>query len=381
MNVVDFFSGCGGASCGFRKAGCRIVAGVDNDQDAAATFALNFPEATIFNQDIRYLSPSNLEPLISNISGPLLFAACAPCQPFSRQNRQKKLNDERINLLGEFSRFVEYFEPDYIFLENVPGLQKYSVKDGPLNTFLDKLRKLNYPNPSVEAIYAAKYGVPQWRLRLIVIASKYGELDFPPPTNANGELRYATAREWIEDLPPLNAGESDPSDDSHRSARLSPKNLERIRNTPEGGSRKRWPKRLQLDCHKKMLKETGREGHSDAYGRLSFDKPASGLTTRCLSYSNGRFGHPTQDRAISLREAACLQTFPRDFRFAGLLNSRAKQVGNAVPPLLAERFANSFLEAESRRLKNAHFGDPMECNDKNRAIGDNNVVRESRIRA
>jgi DNA (cytosine-5)-methyltransferase 1 len=345
MNLVDFFSGCGGASCGFRNAGFRIIAGIDNNTDAINSFSLNFPDAKIFNIDIRNLSPKELESSLTNLSKPLLFTACAPCQPFSKQNRQKKIYDERINLLGEFLRFVEYFLPDYIFIENVPGLQKCSATDSPLQNFCHKLRTLKYKKPCIDTIYAMDYGVPQWRQRLIVIASKHSELVFPVPTHGERgkNPHYSTVSDWIGDLPPLNAGERNPDDVDHQSAWLSAKNLERIRHTPEGGNRKSWPSHLRLECHNKMFHETGKEGHSDVYGRLSFDKPASGLTTRCVSYSNGRFGHPTQDRAISLREAACLQTFPRDFRFSGVLNSKASQVGNAVPPLLAEQFGRLFL--------------------------------------
>jgi DNA (cytosine-5)-methyltransferase 1 len=351
MNVVDFFSGCGGASCGLRKAGCNILAGIDNNKDAAATFALNFPEAKVFHDDIRLLRVEILESLFANVFSPLLFTACAPCQPFSKQNRQRKPKDERIGLMDEFSRFVEHYLPDYIFIENVPGLQKFSMQDSPLQRFRSKLCELKYPEPHIGVVYAMEYGVPQWRPRLIIIASKHMRLTFPSPTHGTGTQNppFPTVREWIGDLPPLEAGERDPNDNDHQAAVLSPQNLERIRHTPEGGGRKNWPKRLLLRCHEKMRAEKGREGHSDVYGRLAFDKPASGLTTRCISYSNGRFGHPTQDRAISLREAACLQTFPNDFHFLGPLNSKAKQVGNAVPPLLAEQFGKYFIALENER--------------------------------
>jgi DNA (cytosine-5)-methyltransferase 1 len=352
MNVVDFFSGCGGASCGFRRAGLNIIVGIDSNKNASETFALNFPEATIFNTDIRSLSPLDLEPKISNNPNSLLFSACTPCQPFSKQNRHKKQFDERIDLLGHFSRFIEHFLPDYIFIENVPGLRKYLFFGAPLENFTNKLSQLGYPEPSIKNIYAIHYGVPQWRPRLIIIASRHSKLHFPQPTHGlkNGSPNFSTVREWIGDLPPLKAGERSKDDEDHESARLSSLNIERIRNTPEGGNRDGWPLRLRLKCHLRMLSETGKEGHSDVYGRLCFDKPASGLTTRCLSYSNGRFGHPTQDRAISLREAACLQTFPRDFRFTGALHSKACQVGNAVPPLLAETFGKHFLSVEDARL-------------------------------
>jgi len=346
MKVVDFFSGCGGTSCGFRNAGCTIVAAIDNDRDAADTFALNFPEAKVFDNDIRDLETAVLQPLLECNSEPLLFSACAPCQPFSKQNRQPKKKDCRINLLDEFSRFVRFYLPDFIFIENVPGIQRKFRGDGPLDCFLQTLKELGYPGPCIKIIAASHYGVPQLRPRLMLIASKLASSTFPPATHGggHGQKPYSTVREWIQDLPPLSAGGQDPNDAEHQASKLSRMNLARIRNTPEGGDRRSWPKNLQLNCHRNMLEVSGREGHMDVYGRLAFDKPASCLTTRCISYSNGRFGHPVQDRAISVREAACLQTFPRSFRLKGSLNSKARQIGNAVPPLLAEQIALHLLQ-------------------------------------
>ena len=347
MRVVDFFSGCGGTSCGFRNAGCTIVAGIDNNRDAAATFALNFPEAVVFDHDVRDIETNVLQPLLKGSSESLLFSACAPCQPFSKQNRQPKEGDERIDLLDEFARFVRFYLPDFIFIENVPGIQKKFEGDGPLDRFLLTLKDLGYPEPSVSVIVASHYGVPQWRPRLMLLASKHGSPAFPPETHGDGDGQkpYTTVGDWIRNLPPLKAGERDSFDPDHQAASLSEKNLLRIRNTPEGGDRRHWPDELRLPCHRSMFEAAGQEGHTDVYGRLAFDKPASGLTTRCISYSNGRFGHPVQDRAISVREAACLQTFPRSFRFLGSLNSKARQIGNAVPPLLAKRIALSLLQS------------------------------------
>lgn len=349
MKVVDFFSGCGGTSCGFRDAGCEIIAGIDSDENAASTFALNFPEATVFNRDIRLISTDALKPLIDNDSESLLFSACAPCQPFSKQNRQKKNGDKRARLLDEFSRFVKLYLPDYIFIENVPGIQKDTAEGSPLKRFLSLIKELGYPHPSIKVVTALCYGVPQLRPRLIILASRHEmPLSFPHETHGlnEGQITHSTVRDWIGDLPKLEAGSQDPYDPDHKASNLSPKNLERIRQTPEGGDRRNWPDYLQLECHRKLSKECDKVGHTDVYGRLSFDKPASALTTRCISYSNGRFGHPVQDRALSLREAACLQTFPRSFRFTGSLHSKARQVGNAVPPLLAKHFGMHFLEKD-----------------------------------
>lgn len=339
IKVYDFFSGCGGASCGFRKAGMQIVLGLDNNLDAAATYRLNFPEAHFIDSDIRLLKEQDLEQYIDKKS-PSLFCGCAPCQPFSKQNANKNNQDERINLLKEFGRFVRFYLPDYIFVENVPGMQNFLIEVSPLAEFCELLNDLNYKKPVVEVVQASKYGVPQTRSRLIIMVSKEHDIELPKFTHGNGTdiINYSTVGDWINNFPPLRAGEADSDDPDHCSASLTELNMKRIKATPEGGSRLDWPDELWLDCHK------NHRGHSDVYGRLSNSRPASALTTRCISYSNGRFGHPIENRAISVREAACLQTFPRDYCFCGSMISKAKQIGNAVPPLMAEKFGEKFIE-------------------------------------
>ncbi len=338
IKVYDFFSGCGGASCGFRKAGLNIALGIDNNIDAAETYQHNFPEANFICKDIRNIAAEDLGEFIDEDSLSL-FCGCAPCQPFSQQNTYKSDTDERINLLKEFGRFVEFYLPDFIFIENVPGIQNFSIEMSPLTEFCNLLEKLNYQKPVIEVTQASKYGVPQTRKRLVMMASKNFKLHLPKFTHGPGtnNLNYSTVGEWIKGLAPLKAGEVDTNDPEHCATKLSELNLKRIKATPEGGSRLDWPEELWLECHKKH------KGHSDVYGRLSFDKPASALTTKCISYSNGRFGHPVQNRAISIREAANLQTFPPSYCFYGTIGSKAKQIGNAVPPLMAEQFGKVFL--------------------------------------
>lgn len=336
IEVIDFFSGCGGTSCGFEAAGHSIIGGLDNDPDAAETFKLNFPKAQFLLGDVRDIDAEELAPIIGARGAPLLFAGCAPCQPFSRQNKTSDHTDPRRSLLQEFARFVERWEPEYIFIENVPGMQK-ARETGPLDLFLSTLRRLEY-HFDVRVVPALWYGVPQTRERLVLVASKLAPISVPAATHGpSADLSpYTTVRDWIADLPVIAAGGFHPEDPEHRSASLSELNLERIKATPEGGDRRSWPKKLWLNCHK----EYG--GHTDVYGRLAWDKPAAGLTTRCISYSNGRFGHPEQHRAISLREAASLQTFPRSYRFVGTMSSRAKQIGNAVPPLMSQVFGEQY---------------------------------------
>lgn len=337
IDVFDFFSGCGGTSCGFAKAGLNIKFALDFDEEAGASFSANFPQATVMTADIRSLAPSDLAAVVGNRERPLLFSGCAPCQPFSKQNRSKSSADSRRSLLGEFGRFVEHWLPEYVFVENVPGLQRIQVRSGPLATFIRLLRRLGYSVQS-DVLPASAFGVPQTRQRLVLLASLVAPIQLPLRTHGDAFAAVSTVRDWIGDLAPLAAGRTHPDDPDHQSAQLTEVNLRRIRATPEGGGRDSWPADLWLPCHR------GHEGHSDVYGRLAWDRPASGLTTRCISYSNGRFGHPSQDRGLSVREAACLQTFPRSFRFVGSMSSKAKQVGNAVPPLMAQRFAEQVRE-------------------------------------
>jgi len=351
IRVVDFFCGCGGTCAGLQKAGMKVLLGIDVDADAEKTFRANFPKSEFLRRDITKVVFNDLYDFLPKaenrgVAFPLLFSACAPCQPFSKQNQHLDENDRRRSLLSQFHRFVEHFLPEYIFVENVPGLQNISPKSGVFGKFLSFLAKNQY-NYEVAVIAAEDYGIPQCRRRLIVLASRLGNIPFPVPTHGphSKNIAFSTVGDWIKDIPPLKAGQTDKSDHNHRAAALSPLNFERIKATPIGGSRKDWPKHLILDCHK------AHSGHSDVYGRLHWDKPAPALTTRCISLSNGRFGHPKQHRAISVREAACLQTFDRQFVFHGNLNSMAKQIGNAVPVLLAEKFGREIIRHFNAYMK------------------------------
>lgn len=338
IDVFDFFSGCGGTSLGFQNHGFNIVGGLDFDKDCANTFKKNFPKASFFEGDIRKIEPQVLSNLIShNRKTPLLFCGCAPCQPFTKQRRYLDKNDTRRTLLSEFERFVEFWKPEFIFLENVPGLQKIEKSGPAFGKFTNKLSKLGYIFDT-EIILASDLGVPQLRKRFILVAAFKGYNISPISTVVDKyKNQIVTVKEAIEDLPPLKAGETHPIIPNHSAAKLSSKNLERIKNTPEGGDRRDWVEHLKAGCH------INYKGHTDVYGRMRWNAPSSTLTTKCISYSNGRFGHPVQNRAISVREAARLQTFPDNFVFSGTLISCARQVGNAVPPLMAQRISETFL--------------------------------------
>lgn len=336
INVIDFFCGCGGTSAGLQKAGMNILAGIDFDKNAIATYAKNFPNAHAFNTNIKELETSSIEAILTPHKREILvFAACAPCQPFSKQNRYKNSTDERICLLDEFHRFVKKFFPDYILLENVPGMQK--ISEGPFTRFIQLLEKNGYQYDSAVK-NVVNYGIPQSRKRLVLIASRHGTIKLPEETYGKGKLPYNTIRKYIEKYPSLQAGEKNNDIPNHQCAKLSPILLQRISALKEGQDRRSWDDSLKLQCHK------NHKGHTDVYGRLSWDKPSVTLTTKCISLSNGRFGHPEQNRALSVREAAALQTFDDSFIFCGNLGSTAKQVGNAVPVDFAKILGKQIIE-------------------------------------
>ena len=356
--VFDFFCGCGGTSEGFREAGMDVVWALDVDTSASRTFRMNFPNTVFHEGDVKMLKVSDLKREMAKHSDCLtLFCGCAPCQPFTKQKTQKKKDDPRRNLLLSFARFVKEAKPDFVFVENVPGVQKdQGGDDSPFSKFRKIIDKLGYKYDKPGAVVAAQdYGAAQIRRRFIFLASKHGVVKIPEATHGPGKTPYKTVSEAIADLPPIKAGETyvDPEGKitCHRAAALSKKNLKRIRATPhDGGTRVAWTasSRLRLKCHIRTETKDGEKkekhsGHTDVYGRLWWDRPSTGLTTRCNSYSNGRFGHPEQDRAISIREAARIQGFPDSFVFTGSLNDQARQVGNAVPVPLAKAVGLEFL--------------------------------------
>lgn len=341
IKCVDFFSGCGGTSAGFSRAGIEILIGIDNDPDAAKTYKTNFPDVRFLEHDIRELTPEHLITSIDlDDDDFLLFSACAPCQPFTKHHRVTEDTNGQSRLLFEFLRFVDEFKPHLLFLENVPGIAKTSGNLGPFEQLMNTLDRWRYWRDFKE-FDCWEFGVPQKRRRFVLIASRVGPISFPLSTHGPGtdNPRFSTVRDWISDLPEIQAGQEHRLVANHRAASLSNLNLQRIKATPEGGSRLDWPTILELECH-----GSGFKGYSDVYGRLRWDAPASALTTRCISLSNGRYGHPNQNRAISAREAACLQTFPREFEFYGSLNSIARQIGNAVPVLVSQKFGENFVD-------------------------------------
>ena len=340
MRVIDFFSGCGGASKGLELAGLEIALGIDFDRDAAATYKANFPNSEFIVDDIRNVTVEDVLHKVPNIhDSALLISTCAPCQPFSNQNKNKSNEDIRKTLLDETHKFITALHPEYIMLENVPGIQNVDPNvEGPFCRFLSFLNESGYHYLQFIA-KSEEYGVPQKRKRLVLLASRLGKIEEPHKTHGINNVPYRTVRDAISMFPSIQAGETYSQDPIHRCSGLNSTNLERIKSTPEGGDRRNWPIYLINKCHQNYL------GHSDTYGRMSWNKPSPTLTTKCHSYSNGRFGHPDikQNRAISLREAASIQTFPNDYIFHGTICSMSKQIGNAVPCELARHFGVAII--------------------------------------
>jgi DNA (cytosine-5)-methyltransferase 1 len=315
-----------------------ILGGLDLDREAAATYRLNFPDAGFIERDIRAVEPAEVRDAITRSPGSrLLVSACAPCQPYTNFHRKSSARGEQRTLLLRLLPFIDELAPEFVFVENVPGLQKVPGAST-FNRFVAALRRRGF-YITWKVVDCRDYGVPQRRRRLVLLASVLGELAVPAPTHGHvpGLMRPSTVKDWIGHLPAISDGEAHAEVPNHQAAKLTELNQRRIRETPPGGGRRDWPEVLRLECHQ------GHRGHSDVYGRMSWDEAAPVLTTKCTSLSNGRYGHPEQDRPISVREAAALQTFPDSFCFAGKIKSATRQVGNAVPVLLAQAVGDAIV--------------------------------------
>jgi len=333
MIAIDFFCGGGDLTKGLTNAGIKVLGGYDNCQDYKETYETN-NKCKFICRDIRAVDKSTVYAEFSEIAGnedDLLLSGCAPCQPFSLQRRSKKEHVD-VNLLAEFGRIVAAIKPAHIIVENVPGLRGKGEKV--LHSFLETLSQNKYFY-AYRIVNAKDYGVPQNRNRLVIIASRFFQPVMPEGSYGPNKLPYVTVREAIGKYPPIEAGASCESVPNHVASLLSELNMERIEATPiSGGDRRSWPNHLMLECHK-----NGYTGHTDVYGRMDWRKVSPTLTAKCYSLSNGRYGHPEQNRAISLREAAAIQTFPDDYVFYSNTMSIGKQIGNAVPVRLAEELA------------------------------------------
>ncbi len=337
VSAVDLFCGAGGLTHGFIREGINVRAGIDLDPACKYPFEHN-NKSVFLEEDITNITADHLTPYFSDGEIKLL-AGCAPCQPFSTYSQgHRNDDDQRWTLLKQFARLAAELQPEVLTMENVPKLQEHEV----FLEFIDALKELNY-YVTYSVVDCRYYGIPQNRKRLVLFASKFGEVKLQNPTRS--EESFVTVRQIIEKLENLNAGEISKNDPLHRASLLTEKNLQRIRASKPGGTWRDWDIALRTDCHTKKSGKT----YPSVYGRMSWDEPAPTMTTQCYGFGNGRFGHPEQDRAISLREAALIQTFPKNYAFASpkqniSFKKTGRLIGNAVPVQLARVIAKSILQ-------------------------------------
>jgi len=330
--AFDCFAGCGGMTEGFRQAGYRVVGAIEIDPCAVKVYKLNHPRVCVWQDDVKNVSAQSILRMLKLRKGELdLLGGCPPCQGFSTlrtRNGKRRVRDKRNDLIYEFQRLVLDLRPKHVMLENVPRL----IKDQRLRNFTQSLEDAGY-TLKAEVLNVAHYSVPQRRRRAVVIASRVGE-----PCLASKDEAFRTVRQAIGSLRPAgNSG--DPLHDmpEKRSAVVR----ERIRQIPKnGGGRESLPRHLRLECHRKS------DGFKDVYGRMAWDKPAPTITTGCFNPSKGRFLHPDENRAVTIREAALLQSFPASYEFpVGLGKVKlAEMIGNALPPAFIRLHAQALTK-------------------------------------
>ena len=340
VQAIDLFCGSGGLTHGMAQAGINVLAGLDLDSTCEYAYTAN-NTAKFICSDIGAYPGSRLMNMYSSEAIKVL-AGCAPCQAFSKHTQKNKdrEHDKKWNLLYQFSNKIEEIKPDIVSMENVPGLAKYPV----FKDFLMALQKMGY-KCSYKVVACEKYGIPQTRRRLVLLASRLGDISLIPYTHPE-PADYITVKDVFSkhSLPAINKGEGAPSDSLHISADLSSINLQRIQSSSQGGTWNDWDKSLLPECYKKSSGRT----YSSVYGRMSWGKPSPTITTQFYVYGTGRFGHPEQDRAISLREGALLQTFPVKYKWLSpksevVFKTIGRHIGNAVPVRLGLIIGKSII--------------------------------------
>lgn len=335
--AVDLFCGAGGMTYGLRKAGITVTAGIDVDEKCRYAFEAN-NDAVFIRKDIKDVRRSDIERFYSKNCVKILVG-CAPCQPFSSHSNKLKnrRNDAKWGLIREYGRLVRSVVPDIVSMENVPQVIEQDV----FKDFVSILEHLNY-SIYKKVVFCPRYGIPQRRSRLVLLASRYGPIELPPPTHSVDD--YPTVRSVIGngDLEPLEAGIVSKCDILHRASSLSSINMQRIKQSKPGGTWEDWDEDIRTECHKKTSGATYRS----VYGRMDWNAPSPTITTQFFRFGTGRFGHPEQDRALSVREGALLQTFPKGYKFLApgesfKFSHLGMLIGNAVPVRLAQIIGKS----------------------------------------
>ncbi|GAA4776446.1 DNA cytosine methyltransferase [Novosphingobium ginsenosidimutans] len=344
ISAIDLFCGVGGLSQGLKQAGVGVELGVDIDPLCRFPFEQNI-KAAFSAEDVANIAPESLDQYFREGSIRLL-AGCAPCQPFSTYSRSaKRARGADWYLVERFGEIVRTLKPELVTMENVPPLADASV-------FGELLGLLDGYYVDWDIVEAKQLGLPQTRQRLVLVASRLGPISLKLPSK-----RETTVRDAISGLPPLKAGDADADDPMHCASKLSDLNLKRIQASRPGGTWRDWPTELRAACHQKQSGQT----YPSVYGRMRWDAQSPTITTQCFGYGNGRFGHPEQDRAISLREAAMLQGFPRAYKFLpdGAKPSFAtfgRLIGNAVPVEIGQAIGELFLDhIENQSTQTSHY--------------------------
>lgn len=338
LKTIDLFCGIGGLSHGLIKEGFDVIAGIDNDSLCRFGYEHN-NKAQFIHKDILQISAEEINSLFGYGENAIrVLVGCAPCQPFSKLNLRKNTG-KQFEPLEKFADLIRNTLPEIVSMENVSSLanaEKYPI----FKTFVGTLEENNYMC-AYETVDASEYGVPQRRRRLVLLASRLGEIALIERTHKSKKV---TVRDVIKDLERIRDGGKSKHDPLHRARKLSALNLKRMKSTPHnGGNSTSWDEELLPECHKK---NSGKTYRRSVYARMYWDEPAPTITTQCVGIGNGRFGHPEQDRAISLREAAIFQTFPESYKFVSpsepiFFSHVAKFIGNALPVKLAEVIGRS----------------------------------------
>jgi DNA (cytosine-5)-methyltransferase 1 len=332
--AADIFCGAGGLTRGLLDAKIEVTAGYDIDAACQFPYEHNNTPAKFHKESVTDLTGDKLAKHFPAGSIRVLVG-CAPCQTFSKYTQGLDNDDDpKWTLLNHFARLVRELKPDLVSMENVPELQGHSVFDDFLNTLTDEGFHFS-KDEEKRVVYCPDYGIPQQRSRLVLVASRFGPIELVPPTHK--PENYVKVSDVLRSLPALESGEEHPKDRMHRTSKLSPLNLKRIRHSRPGGTWRDWPEELVAKCHRKKSGKT----YPSVYARMEWGQPSPTITTQFYGYGNGRFGHPEQDRAISLREGAILQSFPEDYKFVkpnGEYRFKAigRMIGNAVPVRLGE---------------------------------------------
>lgn len=335
--IIDLFCGIGGLTRGLMDSGLNVIAGFDIDPTCQYTYEHN-NNVPYHMQNVREIHAADLNELYTEDAIRILVG-CAPCQPFSQMRfklGEANEHDEKYNLLLEYGRLIEELHPTIISMENVPQIKKTEI----YMQFIQMLQDNGYYF-SEKVVYCPDYGIPQSRRRFVLIGSLLGPIELIAPTHHREDV---SVRNFIDHLPHIEAGGVDPNDALHRSASLSEINLRRIRASRPGGTWRDWPEELRCPCHRKSSGKT----YSSVYGRMSWDRIGPTITTQFYSFGTGRYGHPEQDRALSLREGAMLQTFPQNYDFIDpnrefVFRDIARHIGNAVPVRLGEVIGETII--------------------------------------